>query len=228
MKFSGLTNNQLKLLAMAAMLADHAGKALLPQWTFLQIFGRLAFPIFAYMIAEGCRHTRNKPRYFLQLFGLAAGCQLVYFFAMGSLYQSVLVTFSLSVIIIFSIDRFRRKPELLSGLILAAASATVLIACFGLPRWLPGTDYQIDYGFLGVLLPVAVYFSPTKPRKLLSVGLLLAAMSLASSPIQWFSLLTLPLLALYNGQRGKWQLKYVFYIFYPTHLTIIYLIGLLI
>lgn len=228
MKFSGLTNNQLKLLAMASMLADHVGKALLPHWTFLQAFGRLAFPIFAYMIAEGCHHTRNKLRYFLQLFGLAAGCQLVYFFAMGSLYQSVLVTFSLSVVTIFSGDRFRRKPDLLSSLGFAAAIAAVLVSCFFLPRWLPDTDFQIDYGYLGVLLPVAVYFCPTKAKKLLFAGVILVAMSLSSGLIQWFALLALPLLALYNGRRGKWKLKYLFYIFYPAHLAIIYLIGLLV
>ena len=49
----GLTNNQLKIIAMVSMLFDHVGKELLPQYTVLQIIGRLAFPIFAYMIAEG-------------------------------------------------------------------------------------------------------------------------------------------------------------------------------
>lgn len=224
----GLTNNQLKLLAMISMLADHVGKVLLPQWIFLQAFGRLAMPIFAYMIAEGCRYTRSRCRYFLQLFTLAAVCQLVYFFAMGSLYQSILVTFSLSVVTIFSIDRFRQKQDFLSGAILFAVAATVAILCLALPRWLPGTDFQIDYGLFGVLLPVAVYLAPTKPRKLFSAGLMLVGLSLGSIPLQWFSLLALPLLALYCGQRGKWKLKYLFYIFYPAHLVIIHLISLLI
>lgn len=44
---------------------------------------------------------------------------------------------------------------------------------------------------------------------------------------QWFSLLAIPLLMLYNGQRGKWKLKYLFYIFYPAHLGILYLISFL-
>ena len=44
---------------------------------------------------------------------------------------------------------------------------------------------------------------------------------------QPFSLLALPLLALYNGKRGKWRLKYFFYVFYPAHLGLIYLIGVL-
>lgn len=221
-----LNNNQLKLLAMVFMLCDHVGKALLPQWLPLQILGRLSMPIFAYMIAEGCRYTRSRTRYFLQLFSLAASCQLVYFFAMGSVYQSILVTFSLSLALIFSIDRFREKKDLLSGAIVFAVAATVLVLCLGLPRWLPGTDFQIDYGLFGVLLPVAVYFAPRKPAKLAAAAAALAGTALTCGALQWYGLLALPLLALYNGQRGKLKLKYLFYIFYPTHLVLIYLIGL--
>ena len=55
----GLTNNQLKLIALVTMTLDHIGVVLFPQAQWLRIVGRLAFPIFAYMIAEGCRHTAN-------------------------------------------------------------------------------------------------------------------------------------------------------------------------
>ena len=71
MKKISLTNNQLKIIAMLAMLSDHIGKVLLPQYQILQIIGRLAFPIFAFMIAEGCFYTKNKVRYFLTVFLLA-------------------------------------------------------------------------------------------------------------------------------------------------------------
>lgn len=96
-----------------------------------------------------------------------------------------------------------------------------------LPRWLSGTDFQIDYGLFGVLLPVAVYFAPTKPAKLAACAAALTVVALMLGGLQWYSLLALPLLALYNGQRGKWKLKYLFYIFYPAHLVLIYLISLL-
>ena len=59
-KFSGLTGNQLKLIALFAMTCDHVGLQLLPNVLILRILGRLALPIFAYMIAEGCRYTRNR------------------------------------------------------------------------------------------------------------------------------------------------------------------------
>lgn len=55
----GLSGNQLKLIALATMTLDHVGAYLLPQVLFLRILGRLSLPIYAYMIAEGCRHTRS-------------------------------------------------------------------------------------------------------------------------------------------------------------------------
>ena len=60
-----LTGNHLKLIAAFAMLLDHVGILLFPQIRLLRILGRLAYPIFAFMIAEGCRYTKNKLRYFL-------------------------------------------------------------------------------------------------------------------------------------------------------------------
>ncbi len=74
MKLCKMTGNQLKIIALIAMTCDHVGKILLPQIGILQIVGRLAFPIFAYMIAEGCVHTKSKKRYLLTMMGLAAIC----------------------------------------------------------------------------------------------------------------------------------------------------------
>jgi hypothetical protein len=62
-----LTGNQLKLLALLTMTCDHIGVSLFPQALWLRVIGRLALPIFAYMIAEGCRHTRNRKRYLLSI-----------------------------------------------------------------------------------------------------------------------------------------------------------------
>lgn len=104
--FSG---NQLKVIALIAMTCDHVGKELFPQYELLQIIGRLAFPIFAYMIAEGCRYTKNRRKHLLSVAGLALICQLVYFVAQGSLYQGILVTFSLSICMIYVIDHAKSK-----------------------------------------------------------------------------------------------------------------------
>ena len=90
----GLSGNQLKLIALAAMTCDHIAVAFFPRLTILRIIGRLAFPIFAYMIAEGCQFTKNRKKYLLSMAALALVCQVVYFVAMRSLYQCVLVTFT--------------------------------------------------------------------------------------------------------------------------------------
>ena len=69
-----LSGNALKLLAALFMTIDHVGVLLLPHVIVLRILGRLALPIFAYMIAEGCRYTRNRLRYFGSVFALGVLC----------------------------------------------------------------------------------------------------------------------------------------------------------
>ncbi len=228
MKKIGLTGNQLKLLAMVAMTIDHAGLLLLPQCTVLRIIGRLAFPIFAYMIAEGCRYTRSKPRYLGLCAAIAALCQIVYFlFADGSLFQCILVTFSLAIGLIWIFDHAAKKKQ--PALWVAAAAA--LLAVYFLTELLPGilknTDYGVDYGFWGVMLPVGVYFGKNKQTKLGFAALCLGMLGWQYRDVQWFALAAIPLLALYNGRRGKWKLKYLFYIYYPAHLAALQLLAML-
>ena len=215
-----LTSNQLKLLAMLTMTLDHIGVQLFPGVLWLRIIGRLAFPIYAYMIAEGCAHTRNRRKYLLQMAGLALLCQLVYFFAMGSLFQCILVTFTLSSLLIYACDTGSRPLTVLA--LLGVAFVTV-----ALPRLLPGTDFAIDYGFFGVLVPVAVYLGKTHREKLLFMAFTLAALAWSVGDIQWYSLAALLPLALYGGQRGKRRMKWLFYLYYPLHLAAIYGISLL-
>ena len=227
-KFSGLTGNQLKIIALIAMTCDHVGLQLFPDVLFLRIIGRLALPIFAYMIAEGCRYTRSPKKYLLTILGVAVLCQVVYFAAMGSLYQCILVTFTLSILLIQSLDRARNQEDHQTAVTTALIWAGVVFVCVGLPLLLDHTDFAIDYGLWGVLLPVLIYLGRDQKEKLLltGAGLVLLALSFTGMT-QWFSLLTLPLLALYNGQRGKRKMKYFFYVYYPLHLAVIYGISLL-
>ena len=215
-----LTSNQLKLLAMLTMTLDHIGVQMFPGALWLRIAGRLAFPIYAYMIAEGCAHTRNRRKYLLQMAGLALLCQLVYFFAMGSLFQCILVTFTLSILLIYAYDTGSRPLTALA--LLGVAFVTV-----ALPRLLPGTDFAIDYGFFGVLVPVAAYLGETRREKLLFTASALVALAWSVGDIQWYSLAALLPLALYGGQRGKRRMKWLFYLYYPLHLAAIYGISLL-
>ena len=157
MKKIGLSNNQLKILAMIAMTLDHVGYSLFPEVEWLRIVGRLALPIFAYMIAEGCHHTRHPLRYLGMMLGFSALCQGVYFFAMGSLYMCILVTFSLSIAAILLIRLAETKQNIFLWLLPVAALAGIYYICQVLPAKLPDTDFEIDYGFWGVMLPVLIY-----------------------------------------------------------------------
>ncbi|MBR3753108.1 MAG: hypothetical protein IKK50_08270 [Ruminiclostridium sp.] len=224
----GLSGNALKIIAIISMTLDHIGYHLFPGCHLLRILGRLALPIFAYMIAEGCHHTRNPRKYLLTILAVAALCQLVYFFAMGSLYQCILVTFVLSILLIQSMDRARQDESHQTALTTALVWAGVVFVCVGLPQLLDHTDFAIDYGLWGVLLPVFIYLGRDRREKLLltAVGLILLALSFFGLT-QWFSLAALPLLALYNGERGKWRMKYFFYVYYPIHLAVIYGISLI-
>lgn len=211
-----LTGNQLKIIAMIAMTCDHIGLQLLPQWGFLRIIGRLALPIYAYMIAEGCRYTRDRKKYLLRMAGLGALCQLVYFFAMGSLYMCILVTFSLSICLI----RVWDSPKIRKSAF--PVTLAVFFLCVVLPDLLPG--FEIDYGISGVLLPVLIYFG--KPKHLyLAVGCGLLALS--HGGIQWWGFAAIPLLMLYNGKKGTHNIGKLFYWYYPVHLVVIYLLSLI-
>ena len=220
---TGLTANQLKLAAMISMTLDHIGLVLLPGWTLLRILGRLAMPIYAYMIAEGCLRTRDRKRYFLRIAGMAALCQAVYFFAMGSLYLCILVTFSLSILLIGALENYQKKRDLFSWIVAFGSLLAVFFLCVAMPELLPGTDFGIDYGLAGVLLPVLVYFGKEK-TKYLAAGLFLVSLNYGG--IQWFALAAVPLLGMYNGQRGEKNLGRWFYLYYPLHLLVIYGISL--
>ena len=112
-----MTGNKLKILACLFMLLDHIGYLLLPQIIFFRYIGRLALPLFSYLIAEGCLYTKNKLRYFLSLFILAILCQGAFFIEMAinggikEFYFNILFTLSFSVIICYVFLRFRFNLE---------------------------------------------------------------------------------------------------------------------
>lgn len=221
----GLTGNQLKLFAVIVMTIDHIGHILFPGVMWLRIIGRLAYPIFAYMIAEGCTHTRSMPKYFATMAGMAAICQVVVYFVTGSLYQYILVTFTLSILLIGVLKKALQTQSTLWWLITSAALGTVWMLTQWLPAQLHDTDFSIDYSFWGVMVPVLVWLGKNKGQKLLleAAGLVLIAGNVNN--IQTLALCSLPILALYNGQRGKWKLKYFFYLYFPAHIVALEIIA---
>ena len=104
-----LSGNTLKIIAAIAMLIDHIGMMFFPKAVIFRIIGRLAFPIFAFMIAESAKYTKNKLKHFMLMFSLALVCQVVYYlFDNGSLYMCILVTFSISTLLIYALQRFNK------------------------------------------------------------------------------------------------------------------------
>ena len=225
----GLTNNQLKVIALIAMTIDHIGVVLFPDNAVFRIVGRLAFPIFAYMIAEGCKYTRNRKRYLSVIACEALVCQLVYIAAEGSLYMNIFVTLALSISLIYLCERAVKERKVSYYAAAAAAVAASYFICETAPNILGNTDFMIDYGFVGVLTLVVIYFTRDEKRqRLASAFIMCVLLSLSSGNIQYFCVFSVVLLALYNGQRGKRNIKYLFYVYYPLHLAAIYLISLII
>ena len=208
-----LSGNTLKLIAAVCMMTDHIGLILLPEARLLRIIGRLAYPIFAYMIAEGCRYTKNPKRYFMQIAAVAALCQVVYYVYEHSLDMCILVTFCMSVAVIFAFGRFKNASALTEK-------------CFRTIEFC--TTVAIVY-VLNVYFDIfACFFSYEKVRHNLSVfGIGLTVLAIDYGGVQWYSLLAVPLLMLYNGQRGRRNMKYFFYIFYPVHMLALELVAIL-
>ena len=204
----------LKLIAAVSMLCDHAGLILFPAVPVLRVIGRLAFPLYAFCIAEGFRHTRNRLRYFLRVFVLGVLCQIVYTIAERDLYLGILLTFSFSIVLMALADcvkkAFAGEKSALSGLwrrmtgselseaadkaLSLGVTVTAVLALFLLT-----SKITVDYGFFGILLPVSANLFEDRPMRLVSFSCCLLAVAVsfgASFPVQYWSLLALPLVLL--------------------------------
>lgn len=239
----GLSASTLKIIACILMVIDHVGVILLPHLLILRVIGRLSYPIFAYLLAEGCRYTRNKKKRFLLVFGLAMICELATVVVMGAPEGGILVNFSLAILLIYEVQAIKRamaqkRPGRAFGLL--ALFLLSVAAVYGFVEFV----LYVDYGFWGVLIPVWAsipdYKEGEAPAILAKIsnrpvkfaffsgGLLLLCVSRGLlTDIQSFSLLALPLIALYNGRPGRKGLKYGFYIFYPAHLVLLWGIAAL-
>lgn len=221
-----LSGSQLKMLALITMTIDHIGFIFFPQVWWLRAIGRLAFPIFAYMIAEGCRYTRRRMRYWGSIALLALVCDAAEMIAESSLYQSVMTTFTLSVGMIYALDWAmrgeNRREQLLRSLLSAGAVLLAFFLCELLPLLLWTTDYHVDYRFSGALLPVLIYVGKRRETRLALAALGILATCLEFGGVQWYALLALLPLALYDGTRGRHAMKWLFYLYYPLHLALLW------
>lgn len=227
MKYKFLTQEHLKLLACILMLIDHIGYLnLIPgYYTELRTIGRLAFPIFCFLLCEGFLHTRNRGKYMLRL-GIGAVLSEIPFnlLVSGQLFfldkQSVMVTLLLA----FCMAMLMEKTDKVSLKILLTV-----------PFYLLADLLNTDYGGAGVLMVAIFLLTENLPHKLLwQTGLLLLAQFFVGSwkltffgisfPIQVFAVFSMIPIALYSGKKTTHSriLQWAFYLFYPAHMAILW------
>lgn len=221
-----MNRNVLKIIAVISMLIDHIGAYIFPDAYWLRCIGRLAFPIFAFFIAEGMRYTRSRKRYVLTLLVFAIISQIPYGFLREFYYLNILFTFLIAIFAIFLIENYKKNETLYMIYLLLLGSVLLFVEFLNI----------VDYGIFGVLLILVFYFVKDKKLSLslgaaclvlLTLKMMLFAGFTLRSTVQFLSILSLLLLYFYNGNKGKVNLKWLFYIFYPMHLLVILIITLI-
>ncbi len=215
----------LKVLAIVTMVIDHAGRILYPDLLFLQMIGRLSFPIFAYLIVLGVESTKKPLKYMVTLLLFAVFSQFPYFLAFGiEPFERLNILFSLllSAITLYFYDK--RSPitlfPLLASMILPTeGSYYVVLTAIGM-------KLLKDTPKLGTLVLFA-----------LNLQFLLLSSEIQTQ-IQILSLLAVPLIFLHIKNRLTIEIvipensfvyslrKYFFYVFYPLHLTLLFFISM--
>lgn len=211
----------LKLIALVTMIIDHFGAIFHEDIMAYRIIGRIAFPIYCFLLVEGFFHTKNFKKYAsrLLIFGFISELFFDYAF-FGKLYfghQNIFFTLFIGLMAIELIENKDGKYKISKNLVIALA---IILASLTF----------VDYAFMGIIYILAFYFNRNYPRKqkFLRIALTMLIINLSSSLIQQFSLLTLPILYFYNGELGPKNklLQISFYIAYPLHLLIFYLIKI--
>lgn len=236
-----LNATHLKLIAMACMLLDHMWATVIPGNFWMTCVGRIAFPIFAFQVAEGYAHTKNFKRYLLRMFLFALVSELPFNLMAGGwwiepFHQNVMFTFCLALLLLRVIDGAMKKHWAL-GLIAVLAGAAVGYAA--------GTLTCVDYGGCGILMVLVFWLFRGVPFGWLvqlaamlyinfeMIGGMYFELSLLGRtvmfPDQGFAVLAMIPIWLYNGKQGRTGkgFRYAVYAFYPVHMLTLALIAML-
>jgi hypothetical protein len=214
----------LKIIAIVTMVSDHIGKILYPDLLLLQIIGRLSFPLFAYLVVLGVESTKKPRKYMATLLSFAVIAQFPYFLAFGiQPFERLNILFSLFLCAVTIYFYNKRSPLALVPLLLSIILMT------------EGSYYV-------VLTAVGMKLLTDKPKigalALVALNLQFLFIPDFESQIQILSLLAVPLIFLHiKGWLKKEILipenslaystrKYFFYVFYPLHLALLFLINL--
>ena len=229
MKKKVLSQEALKLIACVTMFIDHFGHAIVPYlpvpymvnlYYLCRIIGRLAFPIYCFLLVEGMEHTHSPLKYILRL-GLGillAELPFDILFEGGFTwaYQSVMVTLTLGAVMLLCMKKTEKKGVQLL-LVIPFALLAELAKC--------------DYGGWGIAM-IAV-FALFERRSLQTIALLLvnACMESAALPVfgipvsvQLFAVFAMVPIAYYSGRKLSHNraLQWAFYLFYPLHIVFLW------
>ena len=235
-KIECLSNNTLKLIACVSMFLDHLGYIVFPELVILRILGRFAFPIFAYMLVEGCFFTHNKKKHFYMIFIFGVVMQIFLYLFTGITKFSIFLVFSASILLIYIIDAFLKALKQRDESKVFAYSFIFvtfsLLLCILEMKTLVFFD---NYSLFGIFIPVVMYIFRVTLKQNYKLAMILSLMGGAllyclymQVYFMWFIMLAIPLLLLYNGKRGKYNMKYFFYVFYPAHFIFIEFLALII
>lgn len=215
----GLSGSALKVIAMISMVIDHIALYLMEQGTLLyetmRCIGRIAFPVFAFLIAEGFIHTRSRYRYFFTLLGFAVISEIPWYLLNGADgTHNVMFTLALGVLLLAAIEKLNRHKIL--------CTCTILLTALFV-TWL-----GLDYEWRGILIIVIFYMLQNRENRhyllfnrkmrLLLTFPLMIHYGIIGAMFACF------VIQFYHGIRGFIQsniVKYGFYAFYPIHLTVI-------
>ena len=236
--FGGLTANMLRVIAVLFMLSDHIWATYMSFGDWMTYIGRMAFPIFAFQIAEGFVHTKNVKKYILRLLGFAVITEIPFnlFYSSRTFnpyHQNVLFTLLLGLFAIMLIDGLKKDKSVKN---IAKTVALLLIIVVA------SVIGFVDYGIHGVLMVVMFYLFRDFPFAWLAQLLGMVAINIIffegqvipfeffgkafEIPTQGFAVFSLIPIWLYGGKKGISNkiLQYGFYAFYPVHMLILYLI----
>ena len=221
--FPLLSGSALKIIAVLSMVTDHCAYYLLDEssvaYEVMRCFGRIAFPVFAFLVAEGFAYTRNRMRYFLSLLLFAAISEVPWYLLNGADgTHNVLFTLALGVMTLAAIEALK-KDDILCGAVILS------IACFA--SW-----SGVDYEWRGILMMVVFYLLGNVSDTSFPSGS--KAQLFCAFPLMMHygvvgALLACLVIACYDGTRGLIHgkvAKYGFYAFYPVHLIIVFLLNL--
>lgn len=207
----------LKMIALFTMITDHYGAIFQNNIYLFRIIGRIAFPIYCFLLVEGYFHTSNVKKYAIRLLIFAliseAPFDLAFYNKIDFVHQNVFFTLLIGLIMVYFLDNKQAKYKLNNTIIIIMASILSLIL-------------SVDYNIIGIIYILAFYYTKSYPKsqRFIRVAIIMFLTNFLSVTIQQFSLLSLLLLYLYNGELGPQNrfLQILFYVAYPLHLILFY------